>query len=525
MKKRNLLLTLGVLCASISLTSCNNEETSTEFNPNNNLVVLVTSNIKGDVLKLKNIKGLKSDLESKGAEVILLDSGNFLAGSKYTSFDSGKTFISLMKEVGYNAVNLGAFEFAFGNGKVGNDNHEVFYEDGTLGSFLKEASLDAVSNIKINGTEYAYNSSLTITTKNNKKVEIAGVIDENAPSFVLESNFDTLDCHTDPTVTQELLEKSTADYKICLENYTYDRSDYSSYCDINSKSLTNGNFKIEGYSINNKSLGFKDFTKEITNYESNDLDSKLNDLEKEIEGNEDTRRIFGSEVTLNGSSYDNRTKETNLGDFWCDALKWYALNGVLVSNSEEVKLEVSEDKVVSIWNGGNLRDYLYAGDVSMKDLKRVLPYPNKIGIMYLKGKELLELLEVASMNLTSSIDTLDSLASFMQVSGINYTINTKNEYSKGEAYGKYWYRDENVGSRVTINSINGKEFNEDETYAVVTSNAILNGMDSNYVSLNATSKVVCDRLIRECIPEYVFNGLDGDITSKYSNVDNRIIIK
>ncbi len=525
MKKRNLLLTLGVLCASISLTSCNDEVTSTEFNPENNLVVLVTSNIKGDVLKLKNIKGLKSDLESKGAEVILLDSGNFLAGSKYTSFDSGKTFISLMKEVGYSAVNLGAYEFAFGNGKVGNDNHEVFYEDGTLGSFLKDASLSAVSNIKISDTEFAYNSSLVINSKSGKKIEVAGVIDENASSYILESNFDDLNIHTDPVVTQEILEKSSADLKICLENYTYDSSYYSSLSDINSKSLTNGNFKIEGYSINNKSLGFKDFTKEIDNYESKDLDSKLNDLEKEIESNEDTRRIFGSEVTLNGSIYDNRTKETTLGDFWSDALRWYALNGVLTSNSSEVTLDVSEDKVVSIWNGGNLRDYLYAGDVSMKDLKRVLPYPNKIGIMYLKGKELVELLEVASMNLSSSIDSLDSLASFMQVSGINYTIDTTKEYSRGEAYGKYWYKDTNVGSRVTINSINGNEFKEEETYAVVTSNAILNGMDSNYVSLNATNKVVCDRLIRECIPEYVFNGLGGSITSKYSKVDNRIVIK
>ena len=525
MKKRNLLLTLGMICASMNLVSCNNETVSNEFDPENNLVILVTSNIKGDVTKLSNIKGLKSDLETKGAEVILLDSGNFLTGSKYTSFDSGKTFISLMKEVGYNCVNLGAYEFAFGNGKVGNDNHEVFYEDGTLGSFLKESSLDAVSNIKISDSEFAYNKSITLTSKNNKKIEIAGVIDENASSYILESNFNDLNIHVDPLETQELLEKSTADLKICLENYTYDSSYYSSLCDINSKSLTNGNFKIEAYSYNEKYLGFKDFTKEIDNYESKDLDSKINSLEKEIEGNEDTRRIFGSKVTLNGSIYDNRTKETNLGDFWSDALRWYALNGVLTSSSSEVKLEVSEDKVVSIWNGGNLRDYLYEGDVSMKDLKRVLPYPNKIGIMYLKGKELLELLEVASMNLSSNISELDSLASFMQVSGIKYTIDTSKEYSKGEAYGKYWYKDNNVGSRVTINSINDNKFNENETYAVVTSNAILNGMDSNYVSLNTTNKVICDQLIRECIPEFVFNGLDGSITSKYDKVDNRIIIK
>lgn len=146
--------------------------------------------------------------------------------------------------------------------------------------------------------------------------------------------------------------------------------------------------------------------------------------------------------------------------------------------------------------------------------------------MYLKGNKLLELLEVASSNLGDSASSIDSLASFMQVSGIKYEIDTTKEYSKGESYGKYWYKDNNVGSRVKITSINGNSFDENETYGVITSNAVLNGMDSNYVATeDGVSKVIFEKVIREIIPIYVQDALDGKVGEKYKNTDSRIVVK
>lgn len=524
MKKRNLVL--SVLCASsiALLSGCKNDINT--FNPNGNVVVLLTSNIKGSVYNLKKIKGLKEDLEEKGAEVYLIDSGNFLSSSKYSNYDSGKTFISLMKDVGYSAVNLGAYDFCYGSGKIGTENHEVFYEDGTLGSNLKEVNLDAISNIKTSEDVYAFNSSKTITTKNGLKIGVVGVIDSNASSYILESNISDLKTNVEASETQNVLLGLDVDIKITLENYTYDNSSFSTYSDIDYKSLTDGSFKIEAYSYNDGNLNKKVFTSEIDNYTSNALDEKINNLEESISGDNDTKTIFTSDVILNGSTNDNRTKETNLGDFWADALRWYALNGDLINNGEVIKLSVSEDKVVSIWNGGNLRDYIYQGEVSMKDLKRVLPYPNKLGVMYLKGNKLLELLEVASSNLGNSSSSIDSLASFMQVSGIKYEIDTTKEYSKGDSYGKYWYKDNNVGSRVKITSINGNAFDENETYGVITSNAVLNGMDSNYVATeDGVTKVIFEKVIRDIIPTYVQDALDGKVGEKYKNTDGRIIVK
>lgn len=114
----------------------------------------------------------------------------------------------------------------------------------------------------------------------------------------------------------------------------------------------------------------------------------------------------------------------------------------------------------------------------------------------------------------------------MQVSGIKYEIDTSKEYSKGEAYGNYWYKDNNVGSRITISSINGKNFDLNETYGVITSNAILNGMDSNYVAKeDGVNKVIFDKVIREIIPTYVQDVLNGKVGESYKNIDGRIIVK
>ena len=60
------------------------------------------------------------------------------------------------------------------------------------------------------------------------------------------------------------------------------------------------------------------------------------------------------------------------------------------------------------------------------------------------------------------------------------SVNADQAYDKGEAYGKHWFKANSV-SRVTITDVNGKAFDPNATYAVITHNANFNGMDSSYV--------------------------------------------
>ena len=54
----------------------------------------------------------------------------------------------------------------------------------------------------------------------------------------------------------------------------------------------------------------------------------------------------------------------------------------------------------------------------------MLPFPNKVAVVYMTGAQLLETLEAASQGLPYTAETADACASLMQVSGLTYTVDT-----------------------------------------------------------------------------------------------------
>ena len=233
--------------------------------------------------------------------------------------------------------------------------------------------------------------------------------------------------------------------------------------------------------------------------------------------------VARSEVTLNGSITANRSGETNLGNLWADALRWFALEGGIADYYDEDDIDngndgvqVGDDHVVAIWNGGNLRDFVYTGDVTMKDILRVLPWPNRVAVVYLTGGQLVEMLEAATQALPYHVPftpaNSSANAAFPHVAGIEYTVDTTIPYDTGEAYGNFWFRANSL-RRVTINSINGQPFDADALYAVVTSNAIHNGMDSNYISRerNLDFSTITSAMVTDVVWLYIQQALDGVI--------------
>ena len=60
---------------------------------------------------------------------------------------------------------------------------------------------------------------------------------------------------------------------------------------------------------------------------------------------------------------------------------------------------VDADHIVALWNGGNLRADIPAGKFGAVQLAEVLPYPNKVAVVYMTGAQLKEALEAASQGL------------------------------------------------------------------------------------------------------------------------------
>lgn len=242
-----------------------------------------------------------------------------------------------------------------------------------------------------------------------------------------------------------------------------------------------------------------------------------------------------SEATLSGGEDAARRGETNLGDLWTDALRWFAVSGKINDYFEEDDVTagnntvaVDADHIVALWNGGNLRADVEAGKFGAAELANVLPYPNRAAIVYMTGAQLTEALEAAAQGLPYNSASADACASFMQVSGLSYTLDLSKVYDRGEAYGSHWFKANSV-SRVTVTEVNGQAYDAAATYAVITSNANFNGMDSSYVFKAAAAEneksAITTAVVRDVVWMYIKEALNGTVGSQYAAPRGSITLK
>ena len=249
---------------------------------------------------------------------------------------------------------------------------------------------------------------------------------------------------------------------------------------------------------------------------------------------DDTLEAYANFALL-GADDAARKGETNLGDLWTDALRWFAASGTINEYFEEddvtagnTSIAMDADHIVALWNGGNLRADVAEGKFGAEQLAEVLPYPNKVAVVYMTGSELLEALEAASQALPYTEESAAACASFMQVSGLKYTVDTAKTYDRGEAYGDHWFKAASLG-RVTITEVNGQPFDAEATYAVITSNANFNGMDSSYIFAAAAEEneksTITTAVVRDVIWLYIAEELNNAVSDAYSQPQGRIIIQ
>ncbi len=237
--------------------------------------------------------------------------------------------------------------------------------------------------------------------------------------------------------------------------------------------------------------------------------------------------------TLYGADDAARKEETNLGDLWADALRWFAASGEINAFFEEddvaagiTAIDADPDHIVALWNGGNLRADIPEGKFGAEQLAEVLPYPNKVAVIYMTGAQLAEALEAASQGLPYTEETAAACAAFMQVSGLSYTVDVSAEYAKGEPYGDNWFKAASL-SRVSISEVNGQPFDPAAVYAVITSNANFNGMDSSYIFKEAAEanekSTITMAVVRDVIWMYLAAG-ENIVPEAYAEAQGRVVV-
>ena len=495
-------------------------------------VILHTNDVHGAVEGYAYIAQLKADYEAKGAEVILVDAGDFSQGTTYVSSTKGADAVTMMNAAGYDVVTLGNHEFDYGYAQLKENMSkakfkvvcaDVFNEDGTP----------------------IFDANYTYTTKSGVKVGFFGMETPETqtkanPALIKGLTFATGDAFTKATADQVAALKD-ADVVICLAHLGVD-AESAPYRSTDLYAAVKGiDFIIDGHShtvmtkgekgepIQSTGTAFKNIgvividnaSKKI---ESNSLYEIKEDTAKDATvaaaakvivdrvNNEYGVKFATSKVELNGAKAPNgnRDVETNNGDLITDAMRWKVLQN-------KDGLTVNEDHVVAITNGGGIRAAIAKGDVTKKDINTVLPFGNTVAVVYVTGEQLLEALEA------STFSTPTAVGGFPQVSGINFTIHTGKAYDKNDAtYPESTYYGPKTINRVVINSVNGKEFKANEVYAVVTNNFCAAGGDTYYAFKAASAQFDTGIPLDEAVMEYVTKELKGAIGEQYAAPQGRI---
>lgn len=497
-------------------------------------VILHTNDVHGAVEGYAYIAQLKADYEAKGAEVILVDAGDFSQGTTYVSSTKGADAVTMMNAAGYDVVTLG--------------NHEFDYGYAQLKENMSKAKFKVLCADVFNadGTPI-FDANYTYTTKSGVKIGFFGMETPETqtkanPTKIKGLTFATNDAFTKAAADQVEALKD-ADVVICLAHLGVD-GESKPYRSTDLYAAVKGiDFIIDGHShtvmikgengepIQSTGTAFAsigvividDATKKI---ESNSLFEIKEDTAKDATVVAAAQKIIDridkeygavfakSEVVLNGAKAPNgnRDSETNNGDLITDAMVWKILQ-------DKESLTVDADHVVAVTNGGGIRKAINPGDVTKKSINEVLPFGNTVVTIYITGAELLEALEA------STYCTPDAIGGFPQVSGINYTISTAVAYdANAETYPASTYYGPKSINRVTINSINGKEFKADDTYAVITNDFCGGGGDTYYAFAAATAKFDTGIPLDEVVMEYITAELKGVIGKQYAAPQGRILM-
>ena len=497
-------------------------------------VILHTNDVHGAVEGYAYIAQLKADYEAKGAEVILVDAGDFSQGTTYVSSTKGADAVTMMNAAGYDVVTLGNHEFDYGYAQLKENMSkakfkvvcaDVFNEDGTP----------------------IFDANYTYTTKSGVKVGFFGMETPETqtkanPALIKGLTFADKDAFTKAAADQVAALKD-ADVVICLAHLGVD-AESAPYRSTDLYAAVKGiDFVVDGHShtvmtkgekgepIQSTGTAFKnigvividDASKKI---ESNSLYEIKEDTAKDATvaaaakvivdrvNNEYGTKFATSKVELNGAKAPNgnRDVETNNGDLITDAMRWKVLQN-------KDGLTVNEDHVVAITNGGGIRAAIAKGDVTKKDINTVLPFGNTVAVVYVTGEQLLEALEA------STFSTPTAVGGFPQVSGINFTIHTGKAYDKNDTtYPESTYYGPKTINRVVINSVNGKEFKANEVYAVVTNNFCAAGGDTYYAFKAASAQFDTGIPLDEAVMEYVTKELKGVIGEQYAAPQGRILL-
>ncbi len=511
---------------------------------NGKTVILHTNDVHGSIELYAKVAAMKDDYEAQGAQVILADAGDYSQGTVYVSVNKGKDAVTMMNAAGYDVATIGNHEFDYGYAQLKSNLDSAAFKV-VCANVLQDGSpvFDAYTMINKGGVQVAFVGletpeaqtkanpaliqGLTFLAGDEMYAAVQTQVDAAKTAgadIVIVLTHLGVDSSSEPNTSYDLYKKVTGiDFIIDGHSHTVMtkgpegepiQSTGTALNNIGVITIDNATKKIESNElipiwhteeVDGKEVPVYDYTKSDATV-ANDAKAIIDPIDADYD-----QKFAESAVDLNGAKAPgNRTEETNLGDLITDAMMW-----AIKTKAPGVDM----NNAVAITNGGGIRAAIAKGDITKKDVNTVLPFGNTLAVVYVKGSELLEALEV------STYCTPKSLGGFPQFAGMEVELNTACEYDANDTTypGSTYFGPKSI-NRITIKTVNGKAFDKDATYAVITNDFLAAGGDTYYAFAAAQTQFDTGLPLDEILMEYITVELNGVVTDKYAAPQGRLTI-
>ncbi|MCF0260534.1 MAG: 5'-nucleotidase C-terminal domain-containing protein [Erysipelotrichaceae bacterium] len=494
-------------------------------------VILHSNDVHGAVEGYAKIAGFKNRIQAEGGTPVLVDAGDFSNGTAYVSVSQGENAVQLMNASGYDIAGVGNHEFDFGFEK--------------LKSNMDQASFTVVCSNLFRDGKTVFDSEAVVQA-GNLKIGFFGLVTPETKTKVMPSAVRNLTFAEKEEMYQTAqkevdLLRQQSDVVICVShlgteeeskgNRSTDLIDHvkgiDAVIDAHSHQVVSEN--RSGVLLQSAGTGFEKIGAVVIDNKTGEMTGELEEPDQiasdaavkaktdEVIRNVDAalaKTLAKTDFELNGKKEDVRTGETNLGNLAADALKWKA--------ETEFSLKTDKDHLIGLMAGGGIRSSLKEGEITLKALKDALPYSNKLTVVYVTGSELLETLEAAAFRAP------ELAASFPQVSGLVFEVDTGKPYQPGSKYPNSDYYAPKTISRVKISSVNGKPFDEKAVYGIATTDFYASGGDTYGALVKAfegKDVQISQRGMDDAAADYLEKGLNGTMPEEYRTVQHRITVK
>ncbi len=475
--KKKLLLTLitmvvvvfvGCNKGAVSASNSNLDAIKGEPTETNTLTIVhfndfhghLPSNDRNEEMGLALMSGYVNQLADQGKQVIILNAGDLIQGSIYTTLTDGEAMVQPINAMNMYAMAVGNHEFDYGLEQALNIQDELNVPMLSANTkYTDDDSLPFTSDLvqEINGIKIGFFGITTPETsykthpKNVEDLYFEDIVTA-AKSMVEKLQAQNVDAII--AVTHLGIEGSDTSIRmvenvdgidLVVDGHSHtlygekvndtlivQAGEYGKYVGtVDLKKEKDGQVRVQDYGLHS----FADVVAQGVEADPVVLAAVEQTLaETELKSQE---IVASTTIDLDGEREDVRTSQTNLGTLITQALK----------NS------LGAD--VALFNGGGIRASIPAGDVTYADILTVLPFNNTGVVVEVTGQDIKDALE------NGVSDFPKAKGAFPHVAGIKVDFNPENA----------------PGERITSITIDGNEIDYDGTYKLATTGFLVAGGD------------------------------------------------